>query len=114
VGSGRGGKPGFLRAADRADHGGAGPAGELDHRVPHGAGAAGGKHHLAVEYAGAQAAGTVLGDGERAVRGERGDAERGADVEAGVVRQRHRLVGGYDGESGGGAGGAAAMNSHTR
>jgi hypothetical protein len=73
--------------------------------VPDRPGPARGEHHAAVERTGPQPARPVLGDGERAVRGERGHAQCGADVEAGLVGQRCGPLGGHDCELGGGAGG---------
>lgn len=67
VGAGGSGQPGLVRSADGADHGGAGPAGELDHGVPDRSGPARGEHDRAVqvwgdlgELLGASGAGTGL------------------------------------------------------
>ena len=91
VGAGGRGQLRLLRAADGGDHGGVGPAGELDRRVADGAGAALHQHRAPAQRAGADPVGQRLGDGQAAVRGEERDAEGGAEFERRVGAEQHGL-----------------------
>jgi hypothetical protein len=78
------GELGLLRAAHGGDDLRAGPGGQLDGEVADGSGAAGDQHLAPID-------GTV---GEQApVRGHRGHAQAGAELERGACGQRHRLPG---------------------
>ena len=84
-----GGQRCLLRAADGGEHGGAGPAGELDGRVADRAGAARDEHRPAGQCARLESPGAVLVHTERAVRGDEWHAEASAEFERRAVRQRH-------------------------
>ena len=93
VGAGGGRERGLLGRAHRRDDPGARPARELDRGVPDGTGAAGDEHGATVERTGAEPGGPAVGDGQGAVRGHRGHAERCPDVEARGIREVHDPLG---------------------
>ena len=86
------------RSTHGRDHNGAGPLGELDRRMAHGAGPTRNENYLAVQGSRAQPPRAVLGDGQGPVGGDRGNAQACAEVEPSIVRQRKDPLGRQDGE----------------
>ena len=88
VGAGAPGQVGLLLAAHRRHDPGAEEFGQLDRVVTHRPCAAGHQDRLAIDG--------PVGE-QAAVRGHRGHAQARAELERGVVRQRHRPIGRDDG-----------------